>query len=101
MRHADIRTTTNVYGKAMDGSKGLRLSSSLSMDRDNQRRRSHCEDGTEPDLALHNSLVLYRSCVPCVRAIIATQHVPRGCKDSGWMVGYSSLIRLWKRLPVN
>jgi hypothetical protein len=31
------------------------------MDRDNQRRRLHCEDGAESGLAIHNSLVCLRS----------------------------------------
>src|SRR5215472_4002858 len=34
--------------------KGL---SPLSTDRDNQRRRLHCEDGAEAGLALHHSLI--------------------------------------------
>jgi hypothetical protein len=39
----------------------------VSIDRDNQRRRLHCEDGAEPGLAIHNSLVCLRSLGQWVR----------------------------------
>src|SRR4029077_4340882 len=41
--------------------------SPVSMDRDDQRRRLHCEDGAEPGLALHDTLVCLRSLGQWVR----------------------------------
>jgi hypothetical protein len=40
---------------------------SASMGHDNQGRRLHCEDGTEPGLALHDALVCLRSLGQWVR----------------------------------
>src|SRR5437667_3546240 len=41
--------------------------SPVSTDRDNQRRQLHCEDGAEPGLALHDTLVSLRSLGQWVR----------------------------------
>ena len=73
----------------IDMTEGPTLSP-VSMDRDNQRRQLHCEDGAEPGLAIHNSLVCLRSLGQCgLRRAMKI----RNCLTSSDIVSYNSIGR--------